>query len=73
RPGCIPGLFSADCVKVMPIKSEMMDITLMSPSATVYNGRHEPLTEIRGYRTEDLRLGQAEPDSRISLLHVRNK
>jgi hypothetical protein len=22
----------------------MMDITLMSPSATVYNGRHEPLT-----------------------------
>jgi hypothetical protein len=21
----------------------MMDITLMSPSATVYNGRHEPL------------------------------
>jgi hypothetical protein len=29
---------------VVPIKSEMMGTTLMSPSVTVYNGRHEPLT-----------------------------
>ncbi|MEX3640382.1 hypothetical protein, partial [Paraburkholderia sp. BR14320] len=40
----VPGFFSADCVKVVPIRLEMMGITLMSPSATVYNGRHEPLT-----------------------------
>jgi hypothetical protein len=32
---------------VMPIRSEMMDITLMSPSASVYNGRDEPLTQKR--------------------------
>jgi hypothetical protein len=29
----------------------MMGINLMSPSAVVYNGRHEPLTEIFGFRT----------------------
>lgn len=28
---------------------------------------------MRGYRTEELRLGQSEPDSGISLLHARNK
>ena len=28
---------------------------------------------MREYRTEELRLGQGELDSRISLLHVRNK
>ncbi|SIT49561.1 hypothetical protein BN2475_1480001 [Paraburkholderia ribeironis] len=30
---------------MVPIRLEMMGITLMSPSATVYNGRHEPLTQ----------------------------
>lgn len=34
---------SAACVKVVPIRSEMMGINLMSPAAAVYNGRHEPL------------------------------
>ncbi|MEX3944364.1 replication protein C, IncQ-type, partial [Paraburkholderia sp. BR10937] len=50
-----PGFFSADCVKVMPIRLGMMGITLMSPSATVYNGRHEPLTAEGGSAAKQIR------------------
>ncbi|WP_425605794.1 hypothetical protein [Paraburkholderia translucens] len=44
RPIPEPGFFSADRVKVVSIRSEMMDTALMSPSVAVYNGRQEPLT-----------------------------
>ncbi|WP_236596962.1 hypothetical protein, partial [Paraburkholderia hiiakae] len=58
--------FSADCVKVMPIRSEMMGITLMPPSATVYNGRHEPLT---GFLNCRMQLPGKPAPSRVPVTH----
>lgn len=41
----------------------MMDITLMSLSATVYNGRHEPLTVIGSASTNFPTATPAKADS----------